>query len=146
MKNAKLVYIVDDSADYRFLVKAVFTRYLPVYQLRFFESGNALLHDVFRGLEQPDLILLDRHMPGRDGHSTLETLKKHPDWQVVPVVMVSSGATVEQIENCYRSGANSFLHKPTEFEHLRHLLQSIGQYWLDLNQRADPGLTSPAHG
>lgn len=133
MKQTKSVYVVDDGQDYRVLIKAVFTRYLPAYGLRFFESGDDLVHYLFRGLERPGLILLDRHMPGRNGHQTLETLKKHPEWQVVPVAMISSDASPEEIEDCYRSGANSFLRKPIDFESLRRLLASTCQYWLELN-------------
>lgn len=133
MENAKSVYVVDDTPDYRVLVKAVFTHYLPAYPLRFFESGDELTHHLFRGLERPGLVLLDRHMPGRDGHRTLETIKQHPDWRIVPVAMISSYASPEEIEDCYRSGANSFLRKPFELEQLRRLLESTCHYWLNLN-------------
>lgn len=134
MENARLVYIVDDAPDYRFLLGAIFTRHLPAYQPRFFESGNALVYSLFRGLERPRLILLDRHMPGRNGHNTLEIIKQHPDWQVVPVAMISSDASAHEIEDCYRSGANSFLRKPTEFRHLKQLIEATCRYWLELNQ------------
>ena len=134
MEITKQIYAIDDNSDYRLLVSQVFRKELPTYGLRFFESGDALVHHLFRGLEKPGLILLDRHMPGRDGYRTLEMLKKHPDWQIVPVIMLSSQASPQAIEACYRAGANSFLHKPVDLDGLSHLLRSLSHYWLELNQ------------
>ena len=135
MTTFKSIYVVDDAKDYRVLLQTIFSKYLSQYPLRLFESGDLLTHHLFRGLEQPGLILLDRHMPGRDGRRTLETLKHHPDWQLVPVVMMSSDTYPEEIQACYRCGANSFLRKPVELADLTQLLAATCQYWLELNQR-----------
>ncbi|MBC3787500.1 response regulator [Spirosoma utsteinense] len=135
MEKTPLLYIVDDSPDYRLLVQIVFKRFLPDYTLRFFESGNDLRHHALRTQERPGLILLDRHMPGQDGAQVLQLLKQHPFWQTVPVVMVSSDASEEEMEECYRMGANSFLQKPIGFEPLRQLLVSTCYYWLSLNKQ-----------
>lgn len=144
MKKPHLLYVVDDSPDYRMLVEVVFRRFLPDYELRFFESGNELKHHALRTAERPGLILLDRHMPGQDGAQVLQLLKQHPTWQIVPVVMVSNNASQEEKEECYRLGANSFLQKPIGFEPLKDLLTSTCYYWLYLNQQASYSPLSPA--
>lgn len=131
------VYLVDDAHDYRTLVKTIFARYLPTYKLRLFEGGNALAHHILRSQDRPALIMLDRYMPNRDGYQTLQLLKQHPHWHVVPVVLISADASREDIQEGYRLGANSFLQKPTEFERLRQLMESTCQYWLALNQPFD---------
>ena len=134
MQTTKLIYVIDDNSDYRFLVSNLFDRILPGYQLRVFDSGDELVHHLFRGLEKPCLIVLDHHMPGRNGYKTLELIKKHPDWQVIPVIMLSSEASPQQIKNCYKAGANSFLHKPLQLEELQGVMTSLCHYWLDLNK------------
>lgn len=134
MPTSKLIYIIDDNPDYRLIIGKIFDRTPSDYQLRIFESGDALVHQLFRGLEKPCLIVLDRHMPGRNGHNTLELIKKHPDWHVVPVVMLSSYSNPQQIANCYQAGANSFLQKPLQLDELSDLMISLCHYWLDLNK------------
>ena len=137
MTNPKEVYLVDDAYDYRFLVQGIFARHMPDYQLLLFESGSDLTYHVLRSLERPALILLDRHMPNRDGYQTLQLLKQHPYWHVVPVVMISANASPEDVQQGYRLGANSFLRKPLDYESLRLLMESTCQYWLSLNQPFD---------
>jgi CheY-like chemotaxis protein len=134
MAQSNLIYIIDDAPDYRHLVQTIFTRFLPAYEIRVFESGNTLMHHVLRTGERPGLILLDRHMPGRDGHQTLQMLKQHPDWQTIPVAMFSSHASWEEMEACYRSGANSFLKKPLGLAPLKQLLETTCHYWIEMNQ------------
>lgn len=142
MEKPALLYVVDDSPDYRLLVEVVFKRFLPDYEVRFFESGYALRHHALRTVERPGLILLDRHMPDQDGVQVLQLLKQHPAWQIVPVVMVSSDASHEEKEECYRMGANSFLQKPIGFEQMKQLMASTCHYWLSLNQSvSNPSLT-----
>lgn len=107
---------------------------MPAYELRLFAGGNELNHHILVSSQLPSLLLLDRHMPGWDGHQTLHLIKQHPNWQLVPVVMFSADASSEEMERCYRVGANSFLRKPLAFETLKQLLVSTVHYWLELNQ------------
>ena len=134
MTQPNLVYLVDDAADYRFMLRTVFNRFLPAYQLELFESGDALSHHIQSAQERPRLILLDRHMPGLDGYQTLRMLKQHVGWQTVPVAMFSSHASPEESDACYRIGANSCLAKPFGLTPLKELLETTCHYWLEINQ------------
>ena len=136
MALTRLIYVVDDSADYRFLLQQLFSRFLPAYPVRFFASGQALLEELTDSRPHPGLIVLDRHMPGLDGHQTLQRLKQHPDHRIIPVVMMSADASSSEIEDCYQAGVNSFLFKPIDGESLRASLSLICQYWLELNLAA----------
>ncbi|MCX6212905.1 response regulator [Spirosoma sp.] len=142
MTNPKEVYLVDDAYDYRYLVQGIFARHLPTYQLRLFDGGNALAQHVLRTMERPALIMLDRHMPHRDGYQTLQIIKQHPYWNIVPVVMLSADASPEDIQKGYRLGVNSFLQKPMDFNSLRSLIESTCHYWLTMNQPFDSNLSA----
>ncbi|GAB4020106.1 response regulator [Spirosoma sp. KCTC 42546] len=133
METSRLIFIVDDETDYLFLLQALFARFYPTYTVRFFTSGKALLNELHRLSEQPDLILLDRHMPEPDGHQTLLALKQHPAFQLIPVVMMSAQATTEEINGCYQAGVNSFLLKSLDIHSLKQNLTVLCQYWLELN-------------
>lgn len=134
MANTLSICIVDDAADYRLLLQHMFNHRFPKYSVSFFADGKIFL-DHLSGLKQlPNLILLDRHMPTLDGHQTLLRLKKHPRYKLIPVVMMSADASIEEVNNCYEAGVNSFLHKPIDFNHSTQQLDIICQYWLEVNR------------
>ncbi len=117
--SLKQILIIDDQADFHFLLRQIFSRYLPSYSVLFFESGNRLLDCLSSRQANPGLILLDRHMPGLDGYQTLLWLKQHPDLKKIPVVMLSAAASAEEINDCYDAGANSFMIKDVDFYALK---------------------------
>ena len=149
--KAPFLYIVDDDADYRFLLQRVFSQFLPQYLVKFLDSGQALLQQVAADTARPNLILLDLNMPKLSGYDTLLQLK-HPTsgpafdgpvlssqhrWQSVPVVMMTNSSESHELELCYEAGANSFIPKPNNPEQLLQTMRSICQYWLDMNRLPD---------
>ncbi|ANA39780.1 MULTISPECIES: HD domain-containing phosphohydrolase [Geobacter] len=64
-----------------------------------------------------DLILLDLEMPELNGFATLATLKKHPLWCDIPVIVLT--ASKDEVTRTLRLGANDFLAKPYDMEELR---------------------------
>ncbi|KAB7729384.1 response regulator [Rudanella paleaurantiibacter] len=145
------VYIVDDTADYRFLVQQIFDRFLTQYRVAFFAGGDALLTHLRRiptpspGADTalPALILLDLHMPGLDGKQTLTQLKDDPALKNIPVVIVTSSSSAEEIRACYEAGANSCLPKPVGIEAMQQLLGLTCHYWVDTNWQLQPAVSSP---
>lgn len=135
MNTTEMIYIVDDAADYRFLLQQVFTHFIPDYSVRFFPSGDALGQHVRADEARPRLVLLDLNMPGLSGYQTLTLLKARTDWKHVPVVMMSHDEPDEELRQCYEAGASSFLIKPTDFNELKDLMQLTGRYWLGLNRQ-----------
>lgn len=55
----------------------------------------------------PALVLLDLNLPGTDGRTVLETVKKAPRLRSLPVVVFSTSLSARDIEHCYQLGANS---------------------------------------
>jgi EAL domain-containing protein (putative c-di-GMP-specific phosphodiesterase class I)/FixJ family two-component response regulator len=64
---------------------------------------------------QPDLVLLDLHMPGLDGFAVMDRLRllTGPD-DFLPIVVITADATSEARSRALASGANDFLTKPFE--------------------------------
>ena len=134
-----MVYIVDDAADYRFLVQQVFKLFLRQHPLRLFADGLELIQSIegrndASGVEVPKLILLDVDMPKLSGTQTLERLQQYPGWSAIPVVMMSNRADDSFVSACYQRGACSFLLKPMDLEQMKQVMTLLCHYWLDLNQ------------
>lgn len=139
----RAVYVVDDTADYRFLVQQVFTHFLPQYSVRLFTGGDALLRELQTSPERPALILLDLYMPELSGQQTLGRLKQEPAWRSIPVVVVTSASSAQEVRACYQAGANSCLPKPVGLEAMRQHLEQLCTYWCSTNRptgSSEPGL------
>lgn len=78
----------------------------------------------------PRLILMDLNLPYLSGLDVLTKIRADNRFDHVVIVMFSSAATDEDIENCYAAGANSFFVKPVDFKHFTATVRIVGEYWL----------------
>ena len=66
-----------------------------------------------------------------DGREALREIKSDPDLRKIPVVVLTTSKAEEDVARSYLDGANSFITKPSSFEGLVGVVQSLGKYWLD---------------
>lgn len=81
----------------------------------------------------PDLIILDLHLPGISGLHVLEKLRANCRTRYTPVVGVSSNWSVDQSAAVYEAGANSFVVKPTDANEFSETFLHLALYWLLVN-------------
>lgn len=62
--------------------------------------------------ERPDLVLLDIHMPGMDGHEVCTRLREDPATRFLPVVMVTASGDEDEKLKSIEAGADDFVQKP----------------------------------
>lgn len=105
----------------------------PGYQLQYASSGTAALDSL--EMFQPDLILLDVMMPGIDGIEVCRRIKAMPQWQPVPIIMITALTAKDDLARCLKSGADDFISKPVNGMELRarvHSMLRIKQQYDDL--------------
>ena len=73
---------------------------------------------------QPDLILLDVHLPDLNGEQVLRRLQEASETRGIPVVVVSADATERQIDRLRAAGAHDYLTKPFD---VTRFLQIVDQ-------------------
>lgn len=69
---------------------------------------------------QPDTILLDIEMPGKDGYEVCKMLKANPQLHDIPVIFVSSKSSLQEKITGFQLGADDYLVKPFDAELLKH--------------------------
>lgn len=130
-KKTNLIVFADDDADDRLLLQEAFEENNLTCTLDFVEDGIELLEYLKKNGATPSLILLDINMPRKDGKQILEEIKTSVQWRHIPVVMFTTSKSPEDIRTCYELGANSFIVKPSSFENLLRVTDTIGKYWVD---------------
>jgi signal transduction histidine kinase/CheY-like chemotaxis protein len=105
-----VLYVEDNPSNLR-LVQRVLGQRGGVRLLT--ATQGQLVHDLARQ-HQPDLILLDLHLPDIGGEEALRRLQADPDTADLPVVVVSADATAGQLQRLLAAGASQYLTKPLD--------------------------------
>ena len=82
----------------------------------------------------PKLVLLDLKLPKIDGLQVLKAIRGDPRTQPIPVVIMTSSREERDLVESYRSGVNSYIQKPVEFDQFREVVNALGLYWMVVNQ------------
>lgn len=75
--------------------------------------------------ELPALVLLDLDLPKVHGFEVLKRMRAHPRTKTLPVIILTSDREIDAATG-YTLGANSFMHKPLDFEEFSRTLTAIG--------------------
>jgi PAS domain S-box-containing protein len=110
----KVLYIEDNPANVR-LVKQLFSVYadMSLITATTGESGIDLARQ-----HQPDLILLDIHLPGIDGYETLRRLRENPVTSTIPVIALSADAMTLDVKHGLAAGFQRYITKPFDIQEL----------------------------
>jgi len=81
----------------------------------------------------PVLMLLDPKLPNLSGFEFLSWVRQQPELKRLPVIILTQPGPVIEVNRAYELGCNSYLTKPTSFNTLLVMMQSLVQYWLSLN-------------
>ena len=81
---------------------------------------------------RPDLILLDLNLPKKDGREVLEEIKKSPSLKSIPVVVLTTSASEEDILRSYLLHANCYITKPVDLTGFLKVIRSIDNFWLSV--------------
>lgn len=145
MKKARepvTILMADDDPEDWMLLEDAFVESRLANDLRFARDGEELMDYLYhRGkytnpadAPRPDLILLDLHMPRKDGREALKEIKSDPALRQIPVVVLTTSQAEEDIDASYNLGANSFITKPVTYGALVEIVRTLGKYWLEIVQ------------
>ena len=133
------ILMADDDADDRMLAEDAMRESRLGNSFRCVEDGQELMDYLNQAgkyadgnAPRPGLILLDLNMPRKDGRRALEEIKNSPELRRIPVVILTTSKTDEDVVRSYDLGANSFITKPVTFDGLVEIVRSLGNYWFKI--------------
>lgn len=86
----------------------------------------------FLNAEEPDLILLDVNLPGRNGHEVLQRIKNDENLKQIPVIMLTTSSFKKDIKLAYDNCANCYIIKPIEANEFSNVGTTIKKIWNQL--------------
>jgi chemotaxis family two-component system response regulator Rcp1 len=81
---------------------------------------------------RPDMVLLDLNLPKKSGREVLEEIKEDPALMSIPVVILTTSASEQDILRSYLHHANCFITKPVDLEGFLTVVKSIDNFWLSI--------------
>lgn len=115
------ILVVDDEPNNFDVIETFLSE--QDYQLYYASNGDSALGIL--ETVQPDLILLDVMMPGIDGIEVCRRIKAMPQWENVPIIMVTALTGKEDLARCLNAGADDFIGKPVNSSELRARVHSM---------------------
>ena len=81
---------------------------------------------------RPDLILLDLNLPRKDGRQVLKEIKADDSLKRIPVVILTTSKSEEDVLRAYNLHANCYITKPVDFNRFMEVVKSIETFWLTI--------------
>ncbi|WP_299527207.1 response regulator [uncultured Lutibacter sp.] len=136
LENNPILLVEDNPVDVDLTIRA-FKNSNLVNPIEVARDGEEALNYIKKwddGATIPVVILLDLKLPKIDGLDVLKTMKKHPIYKTIPIVVLTSSAENSDIKAAYKLGVNSYIVKPVNFDSFLKVASQIELYWNVLNK------------
>jgi len=117
----KQVWIVDDDQEMANAMGMMLE--LLDCQVTSFLNARSTAQTLLDG-SRPDLIVLDINMPEVSGLDLLEFLRRRPEWQDLPIVMLSTEAADTTVDQAMSMGADGYVMKPVTIDELEKVVKT----------------------
>jgi CheY-like chemotaxis protein len=86
----------------------------------------------FESAPVPDLILLDLNLPRKSGREVLAEIKSDPELKRIPVLVMTTSRSDQDINRAYSLNANCYITKPMDLDEFLRIVKSIEEFWLKM--------------
>jgi CheY-like chemotaxis protein len=86
----------------------------------------------YQGVERPDLVLLDLNLPRKSGAEVLAEIKGDPELSMIPVVVLTTSESEDDVLRSYQRHANAYITKPLDFERFRDIVRQIDDFFIGI--------------
>jgi len=133
-RKVNVLLVENDPGDQKLIKGAILSTDYRI-DLKIVSSAEAAIDYLQDGLNNPigfpmpGLILLDLNMPGMGGKGFLKTIKADENFCSIPVVIVTSSDSQDDIEECYEMHAAGYIQKSASPQQFGQIFQKLARYW-----------------
>jgi CheY-like chemotaxis protein len=130
----EILHVEDNFGDAS-IMKQVLKKAGFSHRLTSVNTGEAALdflnrRNIFSTASQPDVVLLDLKLPGKDGLAVLNEIRQNPILENIPVIILTGSESDSDMGWATRLKANHYVIKPLEIEGYRELTDILRKIWL----------------
>src|SRR5690606_34668666 len=127
-----ILLVEDNPADVRLTVEALREARVEntLHVARDGVEAAELLQATGTAARRPDLILLDLNLPRKNGHELLIEIKASEALKHIPVIVLTTSRSDDDLVRSYRLCANAVVAKPVGLDDFFHVVNLIEQFWL----------------
>jgi two-component system, sensor histidine kinase and response regulator len=119
----KIILIVDDNPDIRYVIKIGMEEFDDNINIIEIENGEKCI-EYLETNSPPDLILLDIMMPGLDGWGVASKIKKNPLWDHIPIFFLT--AKIDSYSKSFgKIVCDKYIKKPFDLNELRESIKEV---------------------
>ncbi|MBB5462414.1 CheY-like chemotaxis protein [Paraburkholderia sp. MM5496-R1] len=131
------ILLVEDSPTDVMMTREALEYYKVLNPLHVAEDGVAAMEYVRRegkhsAAPRPGLIILDLNLPKKSGREVLKELKADPELMTIPVVVLTTSKSEEDVARTYGLHANCYITKPVDFAKFADVVRSIKDFWFSV--------------
>jgi two-component system, chemotaxis family, response regulator Rcp1 len=137
MSDAIRILLVEDNpGDVRLTIEALKEGKVN-NELIFAKDGEEALDCLYRrgkyvDCARPDVILLDLNLPKVDGREVLNIVKTDVDLRLIPIIILTTSKSEEDIWKAYNLHANCYITKPIDMDEFLRVIRLTEQFWLTI--------------
>lgn len=134
------ILLIEDAVEDADLIRTAFEESKLDPQITLMTDGQKGLDYLYKSgefknrTEDPDLVILDLNLPKKSGQEVLARIKADPGLKMIPVVVLSTSRSADDIRKCYADHTNCYICKPLNFEEFIGVVREIENFWLNIVQ------------
>jgi CheY-like chemotaxis protein len=131
------ILLIEDNPGDAKLFQKCFKRDRRPTNVHMVFDGEEALHflnrtGAYASAIRPDIIVMDLNLPKIDGKELLRLIKSDVALKTIPIIILTSSDSSEDVRQSYEYGANCVLIKGTDFESVTNLFHMVEAFWVNL--------------
>lgn len=133
-RDIVILLIEDDLGDQRLIEKSLSNEKILNELITVNDAENALQYlqrcqEGDKESPRPDLILLDLNLPGMVGKEFLRHIKADPEFHTIPVIVLTTSDSEQDILESYQLQAAGYIKKPVTLQGFQEVMKNMEEYW-----------------
>lgn len=137
MKTPIKIFLVEDNEGDIVLIQEALEETKLLHELDIARDGEEaliMLKDLINNEPKnlPDIIILDINLPKISGHEVLSEIKTNPLLRKIPVIIMTTSSSENDIANAYDLHANCYVIKSMDIEEFMNVIRKIENFWANI--------------
>ena len=147
LRPVTILLVEDDAGDQKLIKKSLLDQQIG-NEVFVAECGEDALEYLSRskagdkGCPKPNLVLLDLNMPGMGGKEFLRRIKADEGLDTIPVVILTTSDSEQDIIESYKLHASGYIKKPVALKDFQKVICGLEEYWFAVCKQVSVGIRS----